>query len=93
MTTRFQELKDKLALQAAVSNIEAYCRPTNEDGSEASGPRHGATCWYDITCIEENDGSAEEYVADAIELLESCGLLKRHHVNVHWVRPCVRGRK
>lgn len=87
MTTRFEQLKDKLALQAAVSNIEVNCRPTNEDGSEASGTGHGSTCWYDITKIQETDGHAEEFVSDSVELLESCGLLKRHPTNANWVRP------
>lgn len=83
MTIRILTLLETLALQAAVSNIEQMCADTNEDGSEPEGFEQIRSCWYDIKRIDEG---MEGYVADSVELLESCGLLKRHPLHAHWVR-------
>ena len=84
MNARLLKLQVKLAYQAACSNIELMCKSLNKECREPEGVEQIRTCWYDITHVTEG---MEPFVSESVEYLEQRKLLKRHPINVHWVRP------
>ncbi|RZI42818.1 hypothetical protein EGT07_12595 [Herbaspirillum sp. HC18] len=82
MTDRVIQLAYQIADGAASCDIEILCAPV---GGEPLNVEEIRACWFDLNQVI--DPADTSIVNIAVEYLELRGLLKRHPVNAHWVRP------
>lgn len=84
MTDHLTDLAFRFADEAARSDIECMCSMLREDGQAPETPEQMRAGWYDVVNLADFENLP--YVNRALEYLALRGKLKRHPLNLSWIR-------